>query len=109
MVTRMDNVLSSTPTFTTFALPVNSYVNAASGIQPGGSVDPGDCRTLNVEWNNNHLAAAFMSSVGTDPAAAWLEFNTSGSSPALVQQGVIHPGTGIGTYMPAVAVDASGD
>jgi hypothetical protein len=109
MVTRMDNVLSSTPTFTTFSLPVNSYVNATSGVEPGGTVDPIDCRTLNVEWNNNNLAAAFISSVGTDPAAAWLEFNTSGSSPAIVQQGLIHPGTGIGTYMPAVAVDGSGD
>jgi hypothetical protein len=109
MITRMDSVLSSTPGFTTFSLTVNSYVNATSGVQPGGTVDPQDCRTLNVEWNNNNLAAAFISSVGTDPAAAWLEFNTSSSSPAFVQQGIIHPGTGISTYMPAVAVDANGD
>jgi hypothetical protein len=109
MVTRMNNVLSSTPTFTTVSVPVNSYLNAASGIQPNGTIDPADCRTLNVEWNNNYLAGAFISSAGTDPAAAWIEINTRGSSPALVQQGVIHPGSGISTYMPAVAVDSSGD
>jgi hypothetical protein len=109
LVTRMDNVLSSAPTFTTFSVTVNSYGPTASGVQPGGTIDPGDSRTLNVEWNNNYLAAAFDSAVGTDPSAAWLEFNTSGTTPTIVQQGVIHPGTGISTYMPAVAVDANGD
>ena len=109
LVTRMDNVLSHAPTFTTFSVTVNSYGETTSGVQPAGTVDPGDCRTLNVEWDNNYLAAAFTSAVGTDPAAAWLEFNTSGASPTVAQQGVIHPGTGISTYMPAVAVNANGD
>jgi hypothetical protein len=109
LVTRMDNVLSPAPTFTTFSVPVASYGVSTSGLQPGGSIDTGDSRTLNVEWNNNYLAAAFDSAVGTDPAAAWLEFNTAGASPSVAQQGAIHPGTGVSTYMPAVAVDANGD
>ena len=110
MVTRMDNVLSPTPTFTDSSLPVNSYIQAQSNPpQPGGTVGADDCRILNVEWNNNNLVAAFNAGVGTDAVAAWLQFNTSGSSPVVVQQGVIHPGTGISTYMPSVAVDANGD
>jgi fibronectin type 3 domain-containing protein len=109
-VTRMDNVLSPTPTFSDFSVAVNSYVpDPTSPSQPGGSVEADDCRTLNVEWNNNNLVAAFNASVDSDAAAAWVEFNTGASSPALVQQGVIHPGSGISTYMPAVAVDANGD
>ena len=42
LVTRMDNVLSSAPTFTTFSVTVNSYGPTASGVQPGGTIDPGD-------------------------------------------------------------------
>jgi hypothetical protein len=109
-VVRMDNVLSNTPTFTDNNLTVNSYLYPPAAPQPGGStVDTGDSRTLNVEWNNNYLAAAFNSTSGSDAAAAWLEFSTSGSQPALLQQGVIHPGTGIATYFPSVGVDAAGD
>jgi hypothetical protein len=105
---RMDNVLSSSPTFTDYALGVSAYSYAAP-VQPGGTVDAGDCRTLNVEWNNNNLVAAFNSSAGSDAAAAWVEINTGGGSPVLGQQGVIHPASGTSTYFPAVAVDAAGD
>jgi hypothetical protein len=108
-VLRMSNVLSSSPTFTTTNVSVNSYGYLSSAPQPGGSLTIGDSRTLNVEWYNNNLVVAYNSKVGTDAAAAWAEFNTSGSSPTLVQQGVIHPGTGISTYFPAVAVDANGN
>ena len=108
-VTRMDNVLSPTPTFTTFNLPVDAYVLPTAGVQPGGTVTAFDCRTLSVEWNNNNLVAAFNTSVGADDAAAWLELSTSGSAPVVVQDGVVHPGSGISTYFPAVAVDSSGN
>jgi hypothetical protein len=110
LVTRVDNILSSSPTFTNFFVPVNAYVEPSFNVpQPGGTVETIDSRTLNVEWNNNNLVAGFNAATGSDAAAAWVEFNTGGSSPALVQQGLIHPGTGINTYMPAVAVDANGD
>jgi fibronectin type 3 domain-containing protein len=109
-VTRMGNVLSPTPTFTDFSLPVNSYIQAQRNPpQPGGTVGADDCRTLNAEWNNNQLVAAFNGGVDSDAAAVWVQFNTSSSIPVVVQQGVIHPGAGISAYMPAVAVDAAGD
>jgi hypothetical protein len=107
-VVRMDNVLSSNPTFTDNTLNVNTYAYVAP-TQPGGTVDAGDSRTLNVEWNNNNLVAALNSSAGSDAAASWYEFTTGGSRPALGQQGVVHPGTGISTFFPAVGVDAGGD
>jgi hypothetical protein len=107
-VVRMDNVLSGSPTFHDNNLSVGSYGYTAP-TQPGGTVDAGDCRTLNVEWNNNYLAAADNSSVGSDAAAAWYLFNTGGSSPTVNQHGVINPGTGISTFFAAVGVDASGD
>jgi hypothetical protein len=105
----MTNVLSSSPTFTDNTLSVNSYSDPGSAPQPGGTLTIADSRTLAVEWNNNYLVAGFNSSVGSDAAAAWVEISTSGSSPQLVQQGTIHPGTGVDTYFPAVSVDSSGD
>jgi hypothetical protein len=109
-VVRMDNVLSSSPVFTDQNLTVASYAIPPAAAQPGGTtIDTGDCRTLNVEWNNNYLAAAFNSTAGSDAAAAWIEIGTAGSQPIVVQQGIIHPGTGVATYFPSVAVDASGD
>ncbi len=107
-VTRMDNVLSSNPTFTTTSIGVNTY-SQVTPTQPGGTVDAGDCRTETVEWNNGHLVASLNSGAGSDAAAAWYLFSTSGSTPTLSQQGVIHPGTGISTYFGAVTVDSSGD
>jgi hypothetical protein len=64
---------------------------------------------LSVEWNNGHLVASLNSTAGSDAAAAWYLLSTSGASPTLSQQGVIHPGSGISTYFAAVTVDAAGD
>jgi hypothetical protein len=64
VVVRMDNVMSNSPTFTDTTLGTSSY-NYVAPTQPGGTVDAGDCRILNVEWNNN-LVAAFDSAVGSD-------------------------------------------
>ncbi|MGC8639007.1 MAG: Ig-like domain-containing protein, partial [Isosphaeraceae bacterium] len=108
-VVKMTNVDTANPSFTDYNLPVNSYSNNTSPIQPGGTVGIVDSRTLNVEWNNNYLVAGFDSASGSDAAAAWVQFNTSGANPQLTQQGLIHPASGVQTYFPAVSVDSSGD
>src|SRR5262249_37854239 len=109
-VVRMDNVLSSTPTFTDNNLSVASYSVPPAAPQPGGTtVDTGDSRTLNVERNNNYLAAAWNPKAGSDAAASWHLFSTAGSTPTVLQQGVIHPATGVATYYAAVGVDNAGD
>src|SRR5262249_11075452 len=109
-VVRMDNALSSSPVFTDHSLTVPSYAIPPAAPQADAStIDTGDCRTLNVEWNNNYLAAAFNSMAAADAAAAWIEFGTGASQPIVVEQGTIHPRTGIATYFPSVAVDSSGD
>jgi hypothetical protein len=107
-IVKMTNVDTANPSFTDYNLGVNGYSYVAP-TQPGGTIDAGDTRTLNVEWNNNYLVAAYNSSSGSDAAAAWLLVNTSGSSPTVSQQGVIHPGTGVSTYFGAVAVDSGGN
>jgi hypothetical protein len=108
-VVKMTNVLSGSPSFSDSNLTVNSYGYKTSAVQPGGTVSIVDARTLNAEWNNNNLVAGWDSTSGSDTAAGWVEFNTSGSSPTRSQQGVIHPAGGVQTYFPAVAVDSSGN
>jgi len=106
-VLKMTNVLSSNPTFTSTSLSTNSYAQSTI-TQPGGSIGF-DCRTLNVEWNNNNLAAAWNSQSGNDAAAFWIEFSTGGVKPAVSEQGTIQPGSGTSTSMPSIAVDAGGE
>jgi hypothetical protein len=108
-VVKMTNVDTANPSYADNNLTVNSYSNTSSSPQPGGTVGIVDSRTLNVEWNNNNLVAGFDSMSGSDAAAAWELFGTSGSSPTVLQQGVIHPGSGVQTYFPAVGVDSSGN
>jgi hypothetical protein len=108
-VVKMTNVDTASPSYTDNNETVNGYNYTSSPAQPGGTVSIVDSRTLNVEWNNNYLVAGFDSMSGSDAAAGWVLFNTSGSSPAVSQQGVIHPASGVQTYFPAVAVDASGN
>ncbi len=40
--------------------------------------------------------------------ARWYEFDTSGASPTLLQQGTIDPGPGVDTYYPAIAIAQGG-
>ena len=104
-----DQRLSSSPSISYTSLTVNSYSDPGSARNRAARSTIGDCRTLDVEWNNNNLVASFNSSSGSDSAAAWVEISTSGSSPKVSQQGVIHPAAGVNTYFAAIGVDASGD
>jgi hypothetical protein len=106
-VLKMTNVLSPNPSFAPTTLGTNSYAQS-SITQPGGGSISFDCRTLDVEWDNNNMAAAWNSQAGSDAAAFWIEFSTNGT-PSVTQQGTIQPGSGISTAMPAIAIDAGGD
>jgi Fibronectin type III domain/Bacterial Ig-like domain (group 2) len=108
-VVKMSNVLSNSPSYTSTTVTVNSYVCNGTPPQPGGTVDDGDARMLGVDWNNGYLVGAWNGNSGSDDAAAWALFSTTGSSPTLSQQGIIHPANGTSTYFPAVAIDSSGD
>ena len=39
----------------------------------------------------------------------WYQFDTTGPTPTLIQQGSIHPGPGVSTYQGSIAQDASGN
>ncbi|HEY1269183.1 MAG TPA: hypothetical protein VGH16_18135 [Candidatus Binatia bacterium] len=111
-VVKMTNVLAATPTFAEFDIPVASYsFSVPSATQKGGgrTIDTGDGRILNVEWRGNRLVATHNIGVSGAARARWYEFNTSGISPTLTQQGTLNPGTGIHNYYPSIAIAANGD
>jgi uncharacterized repeat protein (TIGR01451 family) len=99
--------LSSSPSFTTTPITVNSYSNS-----PGvpGLTSQIDDRMLSADWVNNLMVASMNVGVGGLNLARWYEFNTSGT-PTLVtgQQGNISPGSGISTSYPSVGIDPGGD
>jgi hypothetical protein len=135
---RMDGVLTATPTFTDYVLPVSAYsFNADTSTPPASqkgstaTIATNDTRILSVAWRRftdafgavtgERLIAA--QGVGTTAAGAsvararWYDFRTDSSAPsgsalpALTQSGQINPvisGTGGATYFPSVELTSSG-
>jgi autotransporter-associated beta strand protein len=110
-VVKMTNVLSGSPTFTDYYVPVAAYTITPFPGDTLGTVSTAlDTRILNLDWRNNQMVAAQNVGVSsdTDVHARWYEISTGGTAPALVQQGTLNPGAGIDTYMPSVALGTDG-
>jgi autotransporter-associated beta strand protein len=110
-VVKMTNVLSGSPTFTDYYVPVAAYTITPFPSDTVGTVSTAlDTRILNLDWRNNQMVAAQNVGISsdTDVHARWYEIATGGSAPTLVQQGTLSPGAGIDTYMPSVALGTDG-
>jgi subtilisin-like proprotein convertase family protein len=108
-VVKETHTLSAAPSFKQNWVTVNPYQNPPDAAQPGGTMTTNDSRMLNAEWQNNQLVADHTIGTGGSVALArWYQFNTGGATPALVQQGIVTHGTGVSTYMPAIAVNPNG-
>jgi hypothetical protein len=107
LVLTASNFLSSTPVFTTSAIDVAPYTRTSGVPELTGNIDN---RMLSAEWNRNELVAAHSVGVPGDSVdhVHWYEFDTSGSSPALVQQGDVNIPGHNDTY-PSVAINNNGD
>jgi hypothetical protein len=113
-VTRMQNYLSSSPTFDYTSLPVTQYLQASYAQQPGGTVDVSPNTTMTqVQYRNGHLVTAMASGQVTDgffyPKGLYYEIDVSGGTPTLLRQGQIDPGEGVAVQMPSVDEDARGN
>jgi hypothetical protein len=105
------NLLSSTPTFTDFYVPVDPYTITPFPSDTIGQVTTSlDTRILSADWRGGELVASQNVGLSTDMVvhARWYELSTSGATPALVQEGDLAPGAGVHTYMPSVALMANG-
>jgi hypothetical protein len=108
-VIQMTDVLSDTPTFTNFEIPVDAYQRPPNAVHPGGTIQTFESFVLNADWRANRLVATHH--VGTSGLvhARWYEFDTSGDAPTLTQSGEIDQGPGVYTYFEAIAVADNGD
>jgi hypothetical protein len=111
-VVNMANVLTPSPIFTDYIVPVPSYASVEAPIQPGGfSPVPEviDSRILNAAFRGNVLVASQNVGTGQHTVARWYEFNVGGAVPTTVQSGDIDRSPGIDTYYPAIEIAANGD
>jgi hypothetical protein len=113
-VVKMTNALAS-PNFSETDITVDGYEFPPDAEQPGsgafGRIQTNDSSIVSAAWRDNRLLAAH--SVGlaatAQSHARWYEFDTSGASPSLTQQGTLNPGAGIYTYYPSVEIGPNGD
>jgi len=101
------NYLTSNPTFNTTTIKVTAYQDSPAVPELTSQIDD---RMLSAEWLNNRLVAA--QDVGLSDGlnhARGYEFDTSGTSPVLVQEADVSPGAGINTSYPSIAINTAGD
>jgi hypothetical protein len=115
-VTKMENILSSSPIYTDYSVSVNIYgPNSGAADQPGGpgSVATNDVTTSQVDYLNGSLVTAFSASTPADgfqtTKAHWYQVDVSGGTPSLIQEGVVDPGAGVATFFPTATQDAAGN
>ena len=109
-VIRMDDVLTASPIFTTFDVPVTPYLEPANAAQPGKrTFRTNDARMLNSEWRDGRLVATHAVGATDGAKARWYDIDVSQASPILLQEGTIDPGPGVSTYFPSIAINRRGD
>jgi hypothetical protein len=111
-VIKMSPVLSSSPTFTTTNLAVNSYSTELPPLQPNGQAVTTniDSRIMKAaEYNNTIVATHHVSKSGTEDDARWYSVDVSSGTPTLKDQGSVSAGNNNYLYYPSIDINASGD
>jgi hypothetical protein len=110
-IVQMTNVLSNNPTFTDYYVTVPAYtITPFPGDTQGQVSFVLDTRILSVDWRGDQMVIGQDIGIASDTNvhAAWYLVSTSGSAPALVQQGALAPAAGTDTYMPSAALGTDG-
>jgi hypothetical protein len=115
-VVTMTDFLSNSPTYVVTEIQVNPYPELTTGAdQPTapGMVMTNGTQFTQADWRNGKLATAHTVFEPDDNFATsrvrWYQFDTTGPTPTLIQQGSIHPGPGVSTYQGSIAQDAAGN
>jgi len=108
-VVQMTDVLSMTPTYVEYSIPVAAYQRPPVAVHPGGTIQTFESVILNADWRNGRLVATHHVGSGGITRARWYEFDTSGNTPSLTQSGEIDRGKDVYTYFEAIAVADNGD
>lgn len=109
---RMTNVTNTAPGFQSFEINVAAYQAPPNAPQtaPFYSVATGNSDLVSAAWRNNRLVATHTVGLSTDSMShvRWYEFDTTGSTPTLRQQGNVAPGNGVFTFSPGININATG-
>jgi hypothetical protein len=108
-VVQMTDVLSDSPTFTDYDIPVPSYDAPPPAVHPGGTIATFESFILNADWRGNQMVATHQVGSGGVARVRWYEFDTGGASPTLIQSGEINQGPDVFTYFSAIALAENGD
>ena len=116
-VTKMSNVLSSSPTLTTTTLTVNSYGDPPPMLNPDGT-DTGRApyaRMQKLAGANGTLVATHVVGIYASPNSGttqstirWYVFDVSTGTPALRDQGEVSGGNNTYLDYPAIDVNSAG-
>jgi hypothetical protein len=96
-VVKMTGVLSDTPTFTDYYVPMNAYGTTPFPQDTANTISFAlDTRILSVDWRNNQMVIAQDVGILSDinVHARWYEMSTAGAAPAMLQQGEINSRSG---------------
>jgi hypothetical protein len=112
-VCEMSNVLSNSPNYQFFNVPVPQYAEPPNATQLGGGgtipVNQLSTRFYNAAERYGQLVAAHTIGAGTVDHARWYQLDISQGYPVLVQVGDVDPGPGINTYFPTIEINANAD
>jgi uncharacterized repeat protein (TIGR01451 family) len=112
-VVRMDNVLSTTPTFTTTPVAVNPYSQVVAPLQPDGSVVTPDLdsRIMKVAEQGGTLVAAqaVSNAAGNQDLVQWYRIDVNSGTPMLRDQGDVGSGPNTYLYFPGIDINRAGD
>jgi autotransporter-associated beta strand protein len=110
-VVKETNVLSATPTFTDYYVPIAAYNITPFPSDPNAQITTAlDTRILSVDWRGGTMVVAQNVGIASDVDvhARWYQISTSTSAPSMIQQGTIAPADGVDTYMPSAALAPNG-
>lgn len=91
---------------------VTTYAQPPPALQPGGTTDSGDVRTLGAAYYQGTVYGVHTIGCnpggGTVPCLQWYQISNVDGVPSLTQQGILG-GAGQSRYYPNLSVDQSGD
>jgi hypothetical protein len=116
-VLRMDNVFTSSPTFTNTNLSVTSYGSTASPHEPAGQFTGNTNLGTRMYFagertvsGTDHLVAAHTVGDGSGfSRVQWYDIDVGGAGPTLIQQGRINPGANLDALFPDMDINSSGN
>jgi sugar lactone lactonase YvrE len=115
-IVTMTDFLSNSPTYVFADIPVEPYaLEFLPADQPTAPemVMTNGTQFTQADWRNGKIATAHTVFEADDNFATsrvrWYQFDTTGGTPTLIQQGSIHPGPGVSTYQGSIAQDTDGN